>query len=203
MKAPHLCLSYRDKGDVSVCQSSRYMHCSDTQAVIEETYRQGEFFTSKGFEVLRHKIECLASCKGVPKYNEESEHYPNRYFEFHIRVRKKGSEGDDSEELAITEDEVQWLKDISEEYSQKFMIPVPLSFSYSKRGQRYLNCRFGGCGSELARSRANAIRDRIQQSKTLEWVKTISEYVWYDDNREMDSGWIDFTPQELQVMFTA
>jgi hypothetical protein len=33
-------------------------------------------------------------------------------------------------------------------------------------------------------------------NSSLEWVKTISEYVWYDDHRDVDSGWIDFEPDE-------
>lgn len=33
---------------------------------------------------------------------------------------------------------------------------------------------------------------------SLEWVKTISEYVWYDDHRAVDNGWIDFEPEEKE-----
>jgi hypothetical protein len=34
----------------------------------------------------------------------------------------------------------------------------------------------------------------------LKLVKTISEYVWYDDHRAVDHGWIDFTAEERKLI---
>jgi len=91
------------------------------------------------------------------------------------------------------------LKEISKQFTKKYKTPVPLSFNQASRGQRYLNVRFSNCGSEVARSRVNEIKEAIQLSEELSWVKTISEYVWYDDNRAVDHGWIDFTSEEQNM----
>merc|ERR1711916_82304 len=142
MKAPYLCLSYREAGEVSVLQSSRYIYASNTDDVIRETYYDGKWFADRGFEVLRHKIECLA---------------------------------------------------LAADFSTQFGTPVPLSYNRAKAGQRYMNVRFSGCGSDTARARVQEIVDAISQhTPSLVHEKTISEYVWAADNRAMDSGWIDF-----------
>jgi hypothetical protein len=78
--------------------------------------------------------------------------------------------------------------------------------------------RFAKCGAEEARKNINAIKDAIGGLESygfifiilfcvfvimkllfilrLKLVKTISEYVWYDDHRSVDNGWIDFTAEE-------
>jgi len=197
MKGCHLCLNYRAAGDVRVMQSSRYFYGKDTKTVIDETYKDGKWFADRGFKLLRHKIECISTATGVPQTDEEWKTHPNRYFEFHIRVNLK----DDVPESTITETEINWLKHIAKEYTQEFQTPVPLSFNDTQENkQRYLNVRFANCGAEYARNRADKLKQAIEQSKTLKWVKTIAEYVWYDDNRAVDSGWIDFTEQEKQSL---
>eukprot|EP01129_Flabellula_baltica_P016741 TRINITY_DN9070_c0_g1_i1.p1 TRINITY_DN9070_c0_g1~~TRINITY_DN9070_c0_g1_i1.p1 ORF type:complete len:262 (-),score=56.37 TRINITY_DN9070_c0_g1_i1:15-800(-) len=199
MKACHLSLNYREKGDIRVMQSSRYMFSKETQAVIDECYRQGQWFTDRGFQVIRHKIECLAySTKGVPATPEAYEAFPNRYFEFHIRVRRADSDGSDEEEHPITDNEIQLLKDIAQQFTLRYNTPIPLSFNSNKRGQRYLNARFANCGVWEAKDRVDQIMQAIEDTEELKWVKTISEYVWYDDHRGVDSGWIDFTDEEKQ-----
>lgn len=35
----------------------------------------------------------------------------------------------------------------------------------------------------------------------LKYVKTISEYVWYDDNRGVDNGWLDYSEEEKKKLF--
>jgi len=196
MKGVFLCLNYRNQGDVKVMQSSRYFYSSNTDEVIEECYKQGEWFRNHGFSILRHKIECIASAEGVPINDNDCLEYPNRYFEFHIRVRRKDMEGTENEEIQITDSEIDLLKDIANNFSWKFETPVPLSFNCANRGQRYLNVRFNHCGSDVARERVNEIVKAIDETEELKWVKTISEYVWYDDFRGLDNGWIDFTPDE-------
>jgi len=199
MKAPYLCLSYREAGEVSVLQSSRYIYASNTDDVIRETYYDGKWFADRGFEVLRHKIECLASASGVPKTDEDAEAWPDRYFEFHIRVRSteshdevvEGAPEDDAH--AMSPGELEALKTLAADFSTQFGTPVPLSYNRAKAGQRYMNVRFSGCGSDTARARVQEIVDAISQhTPSLVHEKTISEYVWADDNRAMDSGWIDF-----------
>ena len=91
------------------------------------------------------------------------------------------------------------MKDLSKRFTDQYNTPVPLSYNETKRGQRYLNCRFANCGVWDAKERVDTIKQAIEDCNELSWVKTISEYVWYDDNRLLDSGWIDFTEEEQQV----
>jgi hypothetical protein len=194
MKACHLCLNYRVKGDVRVMQSSRYFNGRDTETVLKETFKDGKWFADRGFQLLRHKVECITTAKGVPQDDDWKE-YPKRYFEFHIRVNCK----DDDPDAIITEAEVEWLKEIAKQYTAEFKTPVPLSYNNTQEHkQRYLNLRVANCGAAYARECAEKIKHAVQQSEKLKWVKTISEYVWYDDNRDVDSGWIDFTDQEKE-----
>jgi len=194
MKACVLCLNYRKLGDVTVLQSSRYIYSQDTQQVIEETYKDGQWFVDRGFDLLRHKIETITTAKGVPQ-NQEWSSFPRRYFEFHIRVCKS----DESEDNVITEKEVEELKAIAKEFTELFRTPIPLSYNKSAvRHQRYLNARFENCGAEEARAKVNMIKDGIEKLQSIKLVKTISEYVWYDDNRAVDSGWIDFNEEEKE-----
>lgn len=70
--------------------------------MIEETYKDGKWFSDHGFTLLRHKVECITTCKGVPQKDDEWQSHPNRYFEFHIRVCPVGG----SEDAEIQESEV-------------------------------------------------------------------------------------------------
>jgi len=193
MKGCHLCLNYRVAGDIRVMQTSRYINARDTKTVLEETFKDGKWFADRGFKLLRHKVECITTAKGVPQ-GEDWKYFPKRYFEFHIRVNRK--EEDDPDAI-ITESEIEWLKQIAKQYTSEFKTPVPLSYNNTQiHKQRYLNVRFANCGAEHARACADQIKIAIEDSNTLKWVKTIAEYVWYDDNRAVDSGWIDFTDTE-------
>eukprot|EP01124_Arcella_intermedia_P027113 TRINITY_DN5242_c0_g1_i1.p1 TRINITY_DN5242_c0_g1~~TRINITY_DN5242_c0_g1_i1.p1 ORF type:complete len:275 (+),score=54.68 TRINITY_DN5242_c0_g1_i1:48-827(+) len=197
MKGCYLCLNYRALGDVKVMQSSRYFYGQDSKTVIEETYKDGKWFSDHGFKVLRHKIECITTATGVPQGEEWVEH-PKRYFEFHIRVNRK--EEDDPDAL-ITDSEINWLKSVAKDFTEEFQTPVPLSYNDTLQfKQRYLNVRFANCGAEYARDNVEKIKKAIEDSPTLKWVKTISEYVWYDDHRAVDSGWIDFTDEEKRSL---
>jgi len=193
MKACVLCLNFRELGDVTVLQSSRYFYSNDEQEVIKQTYFDGEWFIARGFTLLRHKIECITTAKGVPQSGDEWKTHPKRYFEFHIRVCPI----DKTESAQITETEVEELKQIAKNYTDAYKTPVPLSYNKSaKAHQRYLNVRFSNCSADYACDVVDQIRKTIEASPKLSYVKTISEYVWYDDHRAVDNGWIDFTDEE-------
>jgi len=131
MKACVLCLNYRKIGDITVMQSSRYIYGHDTQSVLDETYKDGKWFSDRGFKLLRHKVECITTAHGVPQTEESWKEYPKRYFEFHIRVNLK----DDNPDAVITESEVNWLKQIAQQYTLLFQTPVPLSYNNTQENK--------------------------------------------------------------------
>jgi len=200
IKACHLCLHYKNVGDLRVMQSSRYLTSNDMDFIINECLNEADLI-QKGFDdaykngeidekvnIIREKIEATASNKGVPQTNEESLNYPTKYFEFHIRLGRKN----DDTITCIQEDEILELKELSCQFTEKFGTPVPLSFNQTNEHQRYLNVRFSQIGSEEAKAKVQEIVKAIDNSKNFKWIKTIAEYVWYDSNRALDSGWIDF-----------
>ena len=89
---------------------------------------------------------------------------------------------------------------MSEEYTQKWGVPVPLSFNAYREGrQRFLNLRVGHCGLKTALESVEKVKADIAKDPNLEYLevgKAHIEYVWWDDNRDMDRGWIDFTAEE-------
>ena len=200
IKDCHLCLHYREKGDIRVMQSSRYITSDNMDDIIKECYAEAELI-QKGFNeayekgeidekvnVIREKIEAVASNVGVPKTDNESQRYPKKYFEFHIRLGRKN----ENTIIHITNEEIEELKQLSESFTNEFKTPVPLSFNQTNEHQRYLNVRFENIGSEQAKFNVNKIVKAIDQSKNFKWIKTISEYVWFDSYRELVGGWIDF-----------
>lgn len=117
--------------------------------------------------------------KGVPVTDEEAARYPNRYFEFHLRVNRV--DGAPSE--LISQREVELLRSVSSKLSQQYGVPVPLSYNAYKEGrQRFLNFRVGWCGADTATKACNEIRKAIDASAGVELMhvgKSHSEYVWY------------------------
>ena len=200
IKDCHLCLHYKGKGDLRVMQSSRYITSDDMNYIIKECYEEAEAI-QQGFDealnngeidekvsVVREKIEAVASNVGVPKTNEECKSYPTKYFEYHIRLGRKNEDT----ATKITDGEIAELKQLSEVFTEKFGTPVPLSFNQTNEQQRYLNVRFQNIGSEQSKANVSKIVQAIEQSKNFKWIKTISEYVWFDSYRQLDGGWIDF-----------
>ncbi len=200
IKACHLCLHYKDVGDIRVMQSSRYITSDDMDLIINECINEANLI-QKGFDeafergeidekvnVIREKIEAVAANKGVPKTNDDASLYPTKYFEFHIRLGRKNEDTI----TPIQVDEIDELKALSKQFTERFNTPVPLSFNQTNEHQRYLNVRFNSLGSELAKVNVQQVVDAINESKNFKWIKTIAEYVWYDSYRSLDSGWIDF-----------
>eukprot|EP00697_Spironema_sp_BW2_P006927 gnl/Spiro4/21113_TR10301_c0_g1_i1.p1 gnl/Spiro4/21113_TR10301_c0_g1~~gnl/Spiro4/21113_TR10301_c0_g1_i1.p1 ORF type:complete len:327 (+),score=64.45 gnl/Spiro4/21113_TR10301_c0_g1_i1:32-982(+) len=201
MRPVYLCLNFRS-GPVHVMQTARHVSSQfDNDYVIEEAYRDGKFFAERGFEVIRHKIEAYGGSEGVPLTDEEAQKYPNRYWEFHLRVNRKS----DAPDAQITPHEVEQLTRLSQDYSKSWKVPVPLSYNAHKSGrQRFLNFRVGYCGKATALRSVDHIKNKLHSSPEfthLEVGKSHIEYVWYDDNRDLDRGWIDFTVDEQKEMF--
>lgn len=199
IKACHLSLHFKNVGDLRVMQSSRYITSQDMNVIIDECYAEAdqmqEMFNQaydngeidEKVEVIREKIEAIASAEGVPRTNEEAKKYP-RYFEYHIKLCSRNQDNN----TPITDEEILELKKMSEEFSKKYNRPVPLSFVNNCMHQRYLNIRFDNIGSTYAYERVAEIVESINLSEKFVHSKTISEYVWFDSFRKLDQGWIDF-----------
>jgi hypothetical protein len=212
IKACHLALDFRGKGFVRVMQSARYFvaHSMD-QAIAElhkeadmyteliaEVYKNGELNIEEDgkFQVVREKLETLASSHGVPVSDQDAANF-NKYFEFHIRLSRK----DETDITPVSDEEVAELQAISQEFTERFGVPVPLSYNKTNEHQRFLNVRFRKTGSHNAREFVQQIVDAINSSVSFKWVKTISEYVPYDSFTSLDEGWIDF-PSNVAVSST-
>jgi len=195
IKACVLALNFRGVGYVVVLQSARYFHADNLRQAIAELQRDAdeytEYFTKRNIDiqVFREKLECLASCSGVPKTDQEAKKF-SKYFEFHIRIRRKNDNVIDP----VSDEELKELEEISERLSAEFNCPVPLSYNKAKESefQRYLNVRFRGVGSDQCKENVDAVVQAIEASKNFKWEKTISEYVPFDTLTALDKGWIDF-----------
>lgn len=195
-----MCLDFRAAGPQFVCQSARHIQSDDPEYVIEEVHADADHFTSHGFEVLRRKIECFGWTDGVPQEDEEAKAFPDKYFEFHLRVNRK----EDAPSTKITAKEIEELRTLSEMYTEKYRVPVPLSFNAYKEGkQRFLNLRVGHCGRKTAVESIEKVKADIASNPNLSYLevgKSHIEYVWWDDNRDMDRGWIDFSEEEQRAV---
>jgi len=196
MKDPILALNFRDVGYVTVMQSSLYVLSNSKQDVITLAHQIANLFSVAGLQVVREKIEASAfGIDGIPQTAEEAKKY-NKYFEYHIRVARKNDQ-DTTKSLPLSEEEIGELETISKQFSEKFGVPVPLSYNKSKEGteggyQRYLNLRCRDMGSPDASKQVHEISQAIVDETSFKVVKVISEYVWYDTYVGLDKGWIDF-----------
>ncbi|MBA3815591.1 MAG: hypothetical protein H0X29_03555 [Parachlamydiaceae bacterium] len=209
MKPCYLGLVFRDASGaeqtVSVMQSSRYVHSNNTDYVVQQSHEDAQWFIEHGFSVIREKIEAqIHGIDGIPNTNAEMALFPTKYFEFHIKIGRVDKE--DSSELS--EEEIEQLKTISNDFTRKFRVPIPLSYNRNKNqsngdgqgNQRFLNVRFRQIGFNQVALKVEEIKEAIKQTGKFKVLKTISEYVWYDSFSQLDHGWIDYTPEELKGM---
>lgn len=201
MSTPVLALMFRkdpEKFDcdslnkVVIFQSARHISCNDKKIVVEQQNADMAYFESKGFTVVRQKIEVLpGNIPSMPQNAEEASVYPSLYFECHIKVELN----DPEERVQVTDEEVARLVQISKRFTKEFGIPIPLSYNVAttkrKPLQRYLNVRFQGLGVPEMKQKIKQIREAIAEEGTFRHVKDIFEGVWADSNRAMDYGWID------------
>lgn len=201
MATPVLALLFRKEPEkfdcdnlhkVVILQSARHISCNNLHTVVEQQNADMEYFESKGFRVVRQKIEVLpGNIPSMPQSAEEASKYPSLYFECHIKVELNESE----QRVQIREDEIERLVQISKRFTKEFGIPVPLSYNVAttkrKPLQRYLNVRFQGLGMPEMKQKIKQVQNAITEEGTFRHVKNIFEGVWADSNRAMDYGWID------------
>jgi hypothetical protein len=183
MKALLLNLDYVGKGFVGVLQSSRYVQ-GDVATARAAAAEDAEILRAAGFEVIREKVEALASCAGVPRDAEDARRSPkDRYFEFHVLVDRPGRPLDDAD--------VASLRGVADEFARELGTPVPLSYNALKPAQRFLNMRARGVGLAEAMRPVRALEAAIAGMDGLIIKKVIAEYICYDSNRAVDNGWLE------------
>lgn len=183
MKALLLNLDYVGRGFVGVLQSSRYVTggVAEARAAASEDAR---ILRAAGFEVIREKVEALASCDGVPRDAGDAVRSPvDRYFEFHVLVDRPGRPIDDVD--------VASLRGVAAEFSRRLGTPVPLSYNALKPAQRFLNLRARGVGLAEAMAPVRALAAEIAAMDGLVVKKVIAEYICFDSNRAVDNGWLE------------
>lgn len=186
MKGLLLNLDYVNKGFVGVLQSSRYVRGS-----LEDAKRGAEedaaILRSKGFEVVRKKVEAVSTNDGVPKTMDDAKRSPDdRYFEFHLLIDGKSG--------PISNEDVASLRSIASEMSRRLDQPVPLSYNALKPAQRFLNLRARRMGLDDAMVHVRELESLIERTGVLGVVKVIAEYICFDDNRAIDNGWLEPLP---------
>ena len=183
MKGLLLNLDYEGRGFVGVLQSSRYVRGTLEEARIGAD-EDAKILTEDGFEVVRKKIEAVATSAGVPLTADDAKRSPPyRYFEFHLLIDGKNG--------PISNANVASLRTIARDMSARLRQPVPLSYNALKPSQRFLNLRARGCGLDDAMVHVRSLEEQVAQTGVLGVVKVISEYICFDDNRALDNGWLE------------
>ena len=186
MKALLLNLDYQGRGYVSVLQSSRYVQ-GDVAAATAAAHADAEVLRRAGLNVIREKVEALASDEGVPQTAADASRSPaDRYFEFHVLI--------DGKDRPLSEHDMRALRAISGDYSARLGTPVPLSYSALKPSQRFLNLRARGVGLAQAMQPVQALQAQLVAGGELCVKKVIAEYICFDSNRAVDNGWLEPLP---------
>lgn len=183
MKALLLELDYVGKGFVGVLQSSRYVQ-GDVAAARAAAAEDAAILRAAGFEVIREKVEAIASCEGVPRSAADATRSPeDRYFEFHVLIERPGQ--------PLADADVASLRGLAGEFSRSLGTPVPLSYNALKPAQRFLNLRARGVGLAEASRPVRELEAAIGRMEGLAVKKVISEYICFDSNRAVDNGWLE------------
>ena len=183
MKGLLLNLDYENRGFVGVLQSSRYVRgtLEDARLGADEDAR---ILADKGFEVVRKKVEAVATNDGVPVTMDDARNAPmDRYFEFHLLIDGKNG--------PISNEDVASLRSIARDMSTRLGQPVPLSYNALKPAQRFLNLRARDVGLNDAMIHVRELEEQVGRTAVLGVVKVISEYICADDNRALDNGWLE------------
>lgn len=187
MKALLLELDYVGKGFVGVLQTSRYVE-GDVAAARAAAFADAEVLRAAGFDVIRRKVEAVASGAGVPRSAADAAISPaDRYFEFHVLI--------DGKRAPLSEDDMVALRGLSAEMSAKLGRPVPLSYNALRPSQRFLNLRARGVGLDDAMATVRDLEGALARRETLTVKKVIAEYICFDDNRAVDNGWTEPMPE--------
>jgi hypothetical protein len=201
MKMCFLTSIYDKNTPLDTLETGRYLRSDDNDKVIEEIYKDAEFFMDYGFDVLRIKIEASAyTNKGIPQTDEEaSTLYPEKYFEHHFKIEHK------TLKAPLPAKEEQALDKFMAKIAAQYKVPFVVSWNNNQHKnsqdyhtppqKRFLNIRFRNKGLKTVIQNVADIKRAVNESTNFKVLKVIDEYGWYDTNMEIDQGWIDPAPK--------
>lgn len=186
IKALCLGLDYEDKGVVNVLQSTKYYSKAGPREPIELMLRDAEAL-AEDFEVVRLKLEAMATNPGVPKGDAGMRELTERtgfdgYFEYHVKLGG----------LPVSPENDERLKRLAGELTHELGVKIPFSCNnMGAKNQRFLNARTYGLGYDASRQVPLSVA-RAAEKRGFETRKIIEEFIVFDTNKELDRGWLEF-----------
>jgi NTP pyrophosphatase (non-canonical NTP hydrolase) len=171
-------------------------HFGDNRTAYEESERIVNELKSKGYNVVRNKIESIPWHPSAPVISTGKEIPNGCYFESHIGVTIYPGQKDELNEF---------VKNIEDKYAINFSgVGDPLTslsgtaklsqnfFKKSKDGSKFVNMltyRSNKCGSPKFKLEVEGIKHLLQE-EGFEFEKVEVEYAVYDTNVTHDAKWI-------------
>jgi hypothetical protein len=181
MRALNIGLNFENTGIATVLQSTKYYKVSNPMIAVEKMIEDAKKL-DEHFEVVRLKLESLATNDGVPQTDDEAKSIPgDTYFEYHIKIK----------DAPATEESDNFLKNLSYQLTQDLQIRVPFSCNNLKDFQRFLNARTYELGFQNSFDKVKRIKAAVE-SKGYEIERIISEFIVYDTNKKLDTGWLEY-----------
>jgi len=173
-------LNYDGKGVVDVLQSTKYVTCPDVHTAVALMLADARRL-NEHFEVVRLKLEAMASNPGIPRTDEDAAQMPpGLYFEHHIKLN-----------APVTPESDDRLKALGRELTTELGIRVPFSCNNLRgKNQRFLNARTYAMGAERSATVVERIIEAVQ-ARGFSVTKVIEEYVVFDTNKALDGGWLE------------
>eukprot|EP01125_Pyxidicula_operculata_P013667 TRINITY_DN4539_c0_g1_i2.p2 TRINITY_DN4539_c0_g1~~TRINITY_DN4539_c0_g1_i2.p2 ORF type:complete len:171 (-),score=38.67 TRINITY_DN4539_c0_g1_i2:279-791(-) len=155
----------------------------------EESIRLSQKYMEHGFNVVRTKIEALCSNEGVPESDEESQKYPNNYFEFHVKLHLSD----------MNDDKWSLLRGICKQHDahlsrNAFKIQGSDGTgdhvdSKIKIEERFITIRLYNVGKVQALDKLEKCIEHLKCER-FSFGKAQREYSVYDSYVKLDDGWI-------------
>ena len=181
MRALNIGLNFEKKGMATVLQSTKYYKVANPMIAVEKMIEDAKKLNAH-FDVIRLKLESLATNEGVPQTDEEANNIPgDTYFEYHIKI-KDATASKESDNV---------LKNLSYKLTEDLNIRVPFSCNNLKDFQRFLNARTYNIGFQNSFEKVKKIKATVE-SNGYEIDRIISEFIVYDTNKSLDTGWLEY-----------
>ena len=181
LRALNLGLNFEGAGVNTVLQTTKYYKVTSPLQALEQMVEDAKKL-SESFEVVRIKLESLAINDGIPQTDAEALAIPgDTYFEYHIKLK----------DVEINQSNDDKLKALSQQLTQELNIKVPFSCNNLPDFQRFLNARTYRLGFQNSYALINKITEAIKENGfTIDRI--VSEFIAYDTNKALDSGWLEF-----------
>lgn len=181
LRALNLGLNFEGAGVNTVLQTTKYYKVPSPLQALEQMVADAEKLSEK-FDVVRIKLESLATNDGIPQTDENAHAIPgDTYFEYHIKLK----------DVEINEANDSKLKSLSTKLTNELNIKVPFSCNNLPDYQRFLNARTYKLGFKNSYALIDKIADAIKENGfTIDRI--VSEFIAYDTNKALDQGWLEF-----------